>query len=119
MTANQFRETLRRLGLSIYASPDILRVTLRQAQRYASGDQEVEERVAMILETLSDEIRRLKHRRHQLKMMIGSIDDRDVRVLANNRDETRAWREQLRIWLDDIEELLRCHPSGLPSQIDD
>ncbi len=117
MTTNQFNETLRKLGLSVYASPSVLKVTLRQAQRYSSGEQPVEARVAAILEMLLDNIRYLKHRRHELKMMIASIDDRGLRVGTNNRDETPAWRGQLKVWLDEIEDLLRNHPSGLPSQI--
>jgi hypothetical protein len=117
MTRNQFNEALRKLHLSVYASPTILKVTLRQAQRYASGEQLVEARVAAMLELLSDQISRLKLRRRELQMMIDAIDKRGVRISTNTRDETKAWREQLKIWLNEIEDLLRNHPSGLPSQI--
>jgi hypothetical protein len=118
MTTNQFNEALRKLGLSVYASPSVLKVTMRQAQRYASGEQQpVEARVAAILEMLLENVRYLKHRRHELKMMIASIDERGVRVGTNNRDETPAWRAQLQVWLEEIEDLLRNHPSGLPPQI--
>jgi hypothetical protein len=117
MTKSQFTEALRRLNLSVYASPSVLKVTLRQAQRYASGEQSVEARVAALLELLSSQIHRLKLRRRELQMMIDAIDERGVRIGSNNRDETKAWREQLKIWLSDIEDLLRNHPSGLPPQI--
>jgi hypothetical protein len=118
MTTNQFNEALRKLGLSVYASPSVLKVTMRQAQRYSSGEQQpVEARVAAILEMLLENVRYLKHRRHELKMMIASIDERGVRVGTNNRDETPAWRGQLQVWLEEIEDLLRNHPSGLPPQI--
>ena len=118
MTTNQFNEALRKLGLSVYASPTVLKVTLRQAQRYASGEQQpVEARVAAILEMLLENVKYLKHRRQELKMMIASIDERGVRVGTNNRDETPAWRGQLQVWLEEIEDLLRNHPSGLPSQL--
>lgn len=117
VTKNQFNEALRQLGLSVYASPSVLKVTLRQAQRYASGEQLVEARVAAILEMLTHHVKGLKHRRHELKMMIAAIDERGVRVGTNHRDETPAWREQLKIWLNEIEDLLRNHPSGLPPQI--
>jgi hypothetical protein len=53
MTKNQFNQALRQLGLSAYASPVVLKVTLRQARRYASGEQQVEARVAAILEMLA------------------------------------------------------------------
>ena len=119
MTKNQFTEALRKLDLSVYASPAVLKVTLRQAQRYASGEQPVEARVAAILDLLSDQIRRLRLRRRELQMMIDAIDERGVRVGTNNTDHTKAWREQLRIWLKEVEDLLRNHPSGLPPQIAD
>ena len=61
--------------------------------------------------------RDLKRRHHELSMMISSIDDRGVRISANNKDETKSWRAQLQVWIGDIEDLLRKHPSGLPSQI--
>jgi hypothetical protein len=118
MTTTQFNAALRKLGLSVYASPSVLKVTLRQAQRYSSGEQPIEARVAAILEMLLENVRWLKHRRHELKMMIATIDERGLRVGTNNQDETASWRGQLQVWLDDIEDLLRNHPSGLPSQID-
>jgi hypothetical protein len=117
MTTNQFNHALRQLGLSVYASPAVLKVTLRQAQRYSSGEQSVEGRVATILEMLVNEIHRLKHRRRKLKMMIAAIDERGLRIGKNNQDETPTWREQLKTWLEEIEDLLRNHPSGLPPQI--
>ena len=117
MTANQFNTALRQLGLSVYASPSVLKVTLRQAQRYSSGEQSVEARVATILEMLVNEIRRLKNRRHELKKMIAAFDERVLQVGKNNQDETRKWREQLNVWLKEIEDLLRNHPSGLPPQL--
>jgi hypothetical protein len=119
MTTNQFNHALGQLGLSVYASPVVLKVTLRQAQRYSSGEQAVEARVATILQMLVNEIRRLKHRRHELKTMIAAIDERGLRIGKNNQDETPAWRKQLRVWLEEIEDLLRNHPSGLPPQITD
>lgn len=117
MTTNQFNAALRQLGLSVYASPSVLKVTLRQAQRYASGEQPVEARVALILSTLTDHVRGLKLRHRELKMMIEAIDERGVRIGTKDEDQTPSWRGQLKVWLDDIERLLRNHPSGLPSQI--
>lgn len=117
MKTSQFNAALRSLGLSVYASPTVLKVTLRQAQRYAAGEQPVEARVAAILEMLLENVRYLKRRRHELNMMIASIDDRGVRISHDNKDETVSWRAQLKIWLDEIEDLLRNHPSGLPPQI--
>ena len=117
VTTNQFNEALRRLGLSVYASPAVLKVTLRQAQRYASGEQSVEARVAAILSMLVDHVHGLKLRRRQLQSMIESIEENGVRVQRNNHDMTAAWRGQLKVWLDEVDDLLRNHPSGLPPQI--
>ena len=117
MTTAEFNAALRTLGLSVYASPAVLKVTIRQAQRYAAGEQPVEARVAALLEILIANVRDLKRRHHELTMMISSIDDRGVRISANNKDETKSWRAQLQVWIGDIEDLLRKHPSGLPSQI--
>lgn len=116
MTTDQFNDALRHLGLSVYAAPAVLKVTLRQIQRYSSGDQAVEARVATILEMLLDNIRYLKHRCKELKMMIAAIDERGLRIQSNNQDETSAWRGQLNHWLTEIEGMLRKHPSGLPDQ---
>jgi hypothetical protein len=118
MTKKQFNEALRKLGLSVYASPSVLKVTLRQAQRYASGEQQVEARVAAILEMLLNHVNGLKLRRRQLQMMIDAIDERGVRIGTNKRDDTLSWREQLKTWQGEIDELLRNHPSGLPSQME-
>jgi hypothetical protein len=117
MTTAEFNAALRTLRLSVYASPAVLKVTMRQAQRYAAGEQPVEARVAAILQILLAEVRDLKRRHHELTMMISSIDDRGVRISADTKDETKSWRAQLKVWLDDIEDLLRNHPSKIPSQI--
>jgi hypothetical protein len=117
MTAKQFNDALAKLKLSVYAAAPILGISLRQAQRYSSGEQAVAAPVACILGILFDQVQGFKKRRHELNMMISAIDDRGLRVGTNNRDETPAWRGQLIVWLDEIEDLLRNHPAGLPSQI--
>ena len=38
MTADEFNRALKALGLSVYASPEVLGVSLRQAQRYSAGE---------------------------------------------------------------------------------
>jgi hypothetical protein len=68
---------------------------------------------------LVNHVNGLKLRTRQLQMMIDAIDARGVRIGTNNRDETKSWREQLKIWQNEIDELLSNHPSGLPSQIKD
>lgn len=38
MTADEFNKALKGLGVSVYASPPVLGVSLRQAQRYSAGE---------------------------------------------------------------------------------
>ena len=119
MLASHFNKSLKYLGLSVYAAAPILGISLRQAQRYSSGEdpQEISEPVTKLLVHLQKQIFDLKKRRHELIGMIEAFDQRGIRVSANSRDETPAWRGQLKVWLDETEDLLRNHPSGLPSQI--
>ena len=120
MNAAHFNKSLKYLNLSVYAAAPVLGISLRQAQRYSSGEdpQEISGPVTKLLVLLQRQIFELKKRRHELLGMIEAIDQRGLRVGTNNRDETPAWRGQLKVWLDEIEDVLRNHPSGLPSQID-
>jgi hypothetical protein len=120
MNASHFNRSLKYLNLSVYAAAPILGISLRQAQRYSSGEdpQEISGPVTNLLILLQRNIFELKKRRHELLQMIEAIDTRGIRVGTNNRDETPAWRGQLKVWLDEIEDLLRNHPSGLPSQLE-
>lgn len=117
MTTAQFNNALAGLNLSVYAAAPILGVSLRQAQRYSSGEQAVPATVSCILGMLRDQVRSFKKRLHELNMMISAIDDRGLRVGTNNRDETAAWRGQLIVWRDEMTDLLSNHPSGLPPQL--
>jgi hypothetical protein len=49
MTAEEFDRALKRLGLSVYAARVPLGVSLRQAQRYSSGDTPIPATVALLL----------------------------------------------------------------------
>ena len=120
MFASHFNKSLRYLNLSVYAAAPILGISLRQAQRYSSGEdpQEVSEPVTKLLIQLQREIFQLKVRRHELTEMIGAIDVQGVRIGTKTHDATRRWRDQLQAWLNESEELLRKHPSGLPSQLE-
>ena len=120
MTATQFNKALKYLNLSVYASAPILGISLRQAQRYSSGEdqQEVSSPVGNLLIHLQREIFQLKLRRHELLGMIHAIDVGGLRIGTNSHDATKRWRDQLHAWLNEIEDLLRKHPSGLPSQLD-
>src|ERR1700743_2862604 len=117
MTTDQFNGALERLHLSVYAAAPILGVSLRQAQRYSSGEQVVPESISRILDMLRDQVRSHKKRVHELNMMISAIDDRGLRVGTNGRDDNPACLAQLVVWREEMEDLLRNHPAGLPPQI--
>src|SRR5665213_3074362 len=101
MNATHFHKSLKYLNLSVYAAAPVLGISLRQAQRYSSGEdpQEISGPVANLLTLLQKDIFDLKKRRHELFGMIEAIDERGLRVGTNNRDETPAWRGQLKVWL--------------------
>jgi len=50
MTKEQYREALKTLGLSVYASGDWLGISMRQSQRYASGEAPIPQVVANLLD---------------------------------------------------------------------
>lgn len=50
MTPKQYVANLKKLGLSVYASGPILGISMRQSQRYASGETEIPATIAKLLE---------------------------------------------------------------------
>jgi hypothetical protein len=120
MNASHFNRSLKYLNLSVYAAAPILGISLRQAQRYSSGEdsQEISGPVTNFLSHLQREIFQLKKRHYELYAMIEAIDVEGVRIGTKTQDATRRWRDQLQAWLNEIEDLLRKHPSGLPSQLE-
>jgi hypothetical protein len=118
MTAKQFNETLAKLKLSVYAAAPILGISLRQAQRYSSGEQDVAAPVASLLGLLVDQVRGFKERRKQLYNMLAVFERRHGRISENGRDVTFAHVAELHRMIVEMESLLRKHPAGLPPQID-
>jgi hypothetical protein len=53
MTAKQYRDALKKLDLSVYASAKILCISLSQAQRYAAGTHPIPDKVAKLLRALA------------------------------------------------------------------
>ena len=53
MSPTEFHKLIEMLDLSVYASGDVLGVSLRSAQRYASGELQVPEPVARLLRVLA------------------------------------------------------------------
>ncbi|BEV44402.1 hypothetical protein [Afipia carboxidovorans] len=52
MTPKQFDAAVAKLGLSVYASAPALGISLRQAQRYSSGEADVPETIAKLLRAM-------------------------------------------------------------------
>lgn len=52
MTRTQFNAALSKLGLSVYASAPVLGISLRQAQRYSSGEATIPETIAKLLRAM-------------------------------------------------------------------
>lgn len=52
MTPKQFNAAVAKLGLSVYASAPALGISLRQAQRYSSGESPIPQTVAKLLRAL-------------------------------------------------------------------
>lgn len=52
ISARDFRRAVEALGYSVYASTDLLGISLRQAQRYAGGETPVPETVSKLLDML-------------------------------------------------------------------
>ena len=52
MTAGEFDAALKQLGISVYASAKVLCISLRQAQRYSSGEAPVPPSIAKLIRAL-------------------------------------------------------------------
>jgi hypothetical protein len=52
MTARQFDAALKQLGISVYASAKVLCISIRQAQRYSSGEAPVPPSITKLLSAL-------------------------------------------------------------------
>jgi hypothetical protein len=118
MTSGEFNNALAELRLSVYAAASVLQISLRQAQRYSAGTQEVSGPVANSIELLLHSIRDMKIRRKDLLRQLKWFDRPGSRMTINGRDRTASVNNEYKRQLGIIEQLLREHPIGLPSQID-
>jgi hypothetical protein len=118
MTAKQFNDALRALGLSVYASPNVLGISLRQAQRYSSGEQEIAQPIANHLRLLLLHIHDLKQRRQDLINGIRVLESGESRTYSGRINTTTETLHRFRQHLSDIEKLLTNHPTGLKSLLD-
>jgi hypothetical protein len=113
MTASEFKEALPRLGLSVYASANVLGISIRQAQRYSSGEEAVAWRTANHLRVLLFNVDDLKKRRMQLIKQIEPLESGRGRIYNGRTDVTAAALGEVRRQLSQCEHLLTHHPAGV------
>jgi hypothetical protein len=119
MSPKQFNDGIAKLRLSVYAAAPVLGISLRQAQRYSSGEQVVAEPVANYLTVLIGMIDRWKQERKKMQGMIDFFEKKGGRIGAEGKDETKRWLATFHERLAEWEELLRKPPNlKLPPQID-
>ncbi len=117
MTPKQFTDAAIKLWGSVYAAAPALGISLRQAQRYSSGEQAVAPPVACIIGLLLEQVRGFKAERKSLIDQLNFFERPGARIGDQNGDHTLAWKTTLRDRIAEYEDLLRNHPSGLVPQI--
>jgi|ERR1700674_2162200 len=118
MTAREYNDALKTLGLSVYASPGVLSISLRQSQRYASGEQVVAQPIANHLNLLLLHVNGLKQARKRLLKQIEAFESGRGHIYQNRVDVTAETLGEVKRQLSVIEDLLTNHPAGLKPQIE-
>lgn len=120
MTSKQFNDALVKLRLSVYASAPVLGISLRQAQRYSAGEQDVSAPVANYLTLLVQMVDGWRAERKKLQGQLAFFERTDAVMRSNGKDITAGWIVEVKRQLADYEALLRSggDGSGLPPQID-
>lgn len=120
MKSKQFNDALAKLRLSVYASAPILGISLRQAQRYSAGEQEVSAPVANYLTLLVNMVEGWRAERKKLLDQLGFFDRTNAKMRSNGKDITESWIAEIRRQLANYEALLRSggDGNGLPPQMD-
>lgn len=113
MIAQEFNDALEELGVSVYASANVLGISLRQAQRYSSGEEPVAWRTANHVRLLLFTIGDLKRRRKQLIEQIKPLEKGASCIYNGRREVTKAVLGEVRRQLAQCEDLLTNHPAGV------
>jgi hypothetical protein len=113
MTKVEFNDALRKLGVSVYASADVLGISLRQAQRYSSGEEVVPWRTINHLKLLLLHVSELKEHRKRLIKQIKPLQSGAGRIYNGRTDVTAAALGEVRRQLAQCEHLLTNHPAGI------
>jgi hypothetical protein len=118
MTAREFNDGLKKLGVSVYASANVLGISLRQAQRYSSGEDAVAWRTANHVRLLLLTVAELKKRRSQLLEQIKPLESGTGRIYNGKSDVTKVVLSDVRRQLAQCEDLLTNHPAGVKPGFD-
>jgi hypothetical protein len=118
MTTGEFNEALQKLGVSVYASAGVLGISLRQAQRYSSGEESVPWRTTNHLRVLLFNVDGLKKQRKCLLKQIRPLQSGTSRFYNGGKDSTAAVLNENRRQLAECEHLLTNHPAGIKPGLD-
>lgn len=118
MSTREFNNALADLGISVYASAKVLGLSLRQAQRYASGEEPVAWRTANHVRLLLITIGELKRRRRQLIAQVKPLERGASRIYNGRREVTGAVLGEVKRQLAQCESLLTNHPAGVRPGLD-
>jgi hypothetical protein len=118
MTPKQFNDLLAKLRLSVYASAPILGISLRQAQRYSSGEQAVAQPVANHLTLLMQMVENWRAERKKILDQLKFFERPGARIGVNGMDNTKEWITELRRRLAEWDHLISTGADGqIPPQI--
>jgi hypothetical protein len=118
MTAKQFNEALAKLRLSVYASAPILGISLRQAQRYSSGEHQVAQPVANHLTLLVQMVANWRSERKKILEQLEFFRRPGARIGVNGKDETKEWVAELHRRLAEWDHLINTGADGqIPPQV--
>jgi hypothetical protein len=118
MTAREFNDGLEELGVSVYASANVLGISLRQAQRYSSGEEPVAWRTANHVRVLLFSVAELKKHRKQRLAQIKQLEKGSSRIYNGRTDVTKQVLADNRRQLAECERLLTNHPAGVRPGLD-
>jgi hypothetical protein len=118
MTVREFNDGLKELGVSVYASANVLGISLRQAQRYSSGEEPVAWRTANHVRILLLSVAQLKKHRKQRIAQIKQLENGGSRIYNGRTDVTKAVLAENKRQLAECESLLLNHPAGIKPGVD-
>mgnify|MGYP001030776306 FL=1 len=119
MSADEFRAALEELNCSVYASADVLGISLRQAQRYAAGGDAIPMRTARHLRLLVFNIQSIRRLRRDNLKQLADLRSGKFSLHENRVNITPQVIARIEVQTAELEKLLTNHHSGLKPGIGD